>query len=407
MYVQTTFHGVGQGLFHSGRIGSFDYVYDCGSRPAGQIKQELTGYIKSMQGKHLDLLIVSHLDEDHVSGLKDLVTAKKPQTVILPYLPPSERLVLILQNVNFGGWYYLFLADPITFFRSNGVNDLVFIGRGNPEESDPDADGPGQGRFPGMDNSNTNLRANVDGMTDDGELKDLIADYEISLSGIRTKSHHSNLPIQWSGGDAWYFRFFNYKGKKFVKKDFFNCGKPFLGTSNPKKITTSMLVSLLQKKKDIDGLKICYKKYSNYINNTSLLAFHGPLLHATSVSQTSGFEVKRLRTANYLGIGQIGYLLTGDLDFSSNAIWTDFSSHFGGYLSLMSDASIPHHGARKNWTNKLLDKSFPGANWYVSSAIGSQHDHPSMKTLGKIFNSGRRVFWCNERFSAVNHHYVF
>ena len=98
MPVDFTFHKVGEGLFYSGRIDNFNFVYDCGaqcdsqhkSRHLNSVVDNYTSALRTAKA-NVDLLILSHLHEDHVAGLNRLLSQVSVDIVMLPYLPPFER----------------------------------------------------------------------------------------------------------------------------------------------------------------------------------------------------------------------------------------------------------------------------------------------------------------------------
>ena len=62
----------GQGLFYIGEIDrskgeKFKFIYDCGGNNiSGAINQHIT------KGEVIDMLVISHFDDDHINGLPDL-----------------------------------------------------------------------------------------------------------------------------------------------------------------------------------------------------------------------------------------------------------------------------------------------------------------------------------------------
>jgi hypothetical protein len=152
------------------------------------------------------------------------------------------------------------------------VGRVVLIGRGS-EGSGDFPEGPGQGRFPGED-ANQTLKVDFNRLQDDHSIKDTMSQYGESLDGVLAMDDRRNLPLISSAGDVWLFRFFAYKGKRFVKKGFYNCVSPILQTNDPKNITTATLVSLLQNSAAIGSMRKCYEQHSNNVNNTSLVTFH-------------------------------------------------------------------------------------------------------------------------------------
>ncbi|MGD0202935.1 MAG: MBL fold metallo-hydrolase [Candidatus Bathyarchaeia archaeon] len=130
---QFIFHNAGQGLFYSGKINDFEFVYDCGSFRKQHLNDIVLDYKNTLPNGKLDLLILSHLHEDHVAGLYTLFH-NNPKTsverVILPYLSPAERLVLAVgaPTLYTGDWYYNFLSDPVRFFLERGVKRITYLG---------------------------------------------------------------------------------------------------------------------------------------------------------------------------------------------------------------------------------------------------------------------------------------
>ena len=110
-----TFHNVGQGLFYTGKIDDFNFVYDCGS--LSKYKKYLFDSVNNYVGnvKKLNLLIISHLHIDHISGLDTLLNRVKVDKVILPYFLPLERLIISLRNLKYPRWVFNFLSDPMSY----------------------------------------------------------------------------------------------------------------------------------------------------------------------------------------------------------------------------------------------------------------------------------------------------
>ena len=81
---------VGQGLFYIGDIGyedekSFRFIYDCGAEKVSNIKNAIDDYID--ESIIIDMLVISHFDKDHISGLELLLEkAKKIKKIFLKSL---------------------------------------------------------------------------------------------------------------------------------------------------------------------------------------------------------------------------------------------------------------------------------------------------------------------------------
>lgn len=99
------FHSVGQGLFYSGQINNFNFIFDIGSLNKGYITREINSYVTHVLGGNsdVDYVFLSHLDKDHISGLIYLMTKLDKskhviKCVVLPYIPGFDSLYLLLRS---------------------------------------------------------------------------------------------------------------------------------------------------------------------------------------------------------------------------------------------------------------------------------------------------------------------
>lgn len=140
MTIKFTYNKVGQGLFYTGQIGDFNFVYDCGSKDRDFLERAIEEYHKEIGTRPIDLLIISHFHDDHIVGIENLLENKTVGTVILPYLSPEERLMTYLSEddatvASLPDWYYDFLADPVYFcleapdsFITGKVKKVIVMG---------------------------------------------------------------------------------------------------------------------------------------------------------------------------------------------------------------------------------------------------------------------------------------
>lgn len=121
------FHPVGQGLFYSGQVNDFDFVYDCGSDSGKQYTDSaIDKYAEANKSRFekekLDLLTISHLHGDHMNAVKILFSKTNGvNEVVLPYLFPEERLMVAAEYAieneldNLDDDYISFLSNPINY----------------------------------------------------------------------------------------------------------------------------------------------------------------------------------------------------------------------------------------------------------------------------------------------------
>lgn len=92
---------VGQGFFSSQQIlygdKKFTCVYDCGSL-SDEGDALLEQYVDCLRNTTdtINLLVLSHFDDDHINGLKKLVERFNIRNIVIPYLSTFEKLLLLL-----------------------------------------------------------------------------------------------------------------------------------------------------------------------------------------------------------------------------------------------------------------------------------------------------------------------
>ena len=100
------FYPVGQGLFYSGSLfgGAYNFVYDCGTESLQKyLNNAINSYTKELRRTAdeaiIEFVVISHLHEDHFSGLYNLAKQARIRKIYLPYLGNNPSLIsLILAN---------------------------------------------------------------------------------------------------------------------------------------------------------------------------------------------------------------------------------------------------------------------------------------------------------------------
>lgn len=373
---QYLFHNVGQGLFYSGKIYDFEFVYDCGSTRKQHLTDLVLDYKRTVQNSKVDLLVLSHLHDDHIAGLHALF-CRKPKTsverVILPYVSPIERLILAVGRPNMGHWYYAFLSDPVRFLIERGVRRITLLGG---SEKNP------------AEKTSAEERANRDDEQSKGfinKLRDSVSLREAALANeprlqefppyrLQYKSHDGGIVID-RGLFCWEFRFFNYSVDPKSLKSFADCIDGFVHGNN----SSDVILDPLKR----EQLRGCYKSlHKSDFNNTSLLVYHGPI--SCRISNAS--------------FGNRAQLLTGDIDLKRHV--SEICAHFGKSLSNVGHCLVPHHGSIRNWDKTILPYLSHNCNWVVSTGIANS-SQPSLKILEDIRNFGQHCSTCNDESTVT------
>lgn len=393
------FHPVGFGLFSSGRIENFRFVYDCGSKNITNVEKSVVDEFHEVN--ILNLLAISHFHFDHISGIKKLLeTVSKVETIVLPYYTPRERYFYILslynnpEDAESESWILDFLQDPTGYLLENfgdKINEVVLIESGSSEINDNE-------NKEGTDSNEIKddgevYSINSDNL-DDAEDVEIIKDVE-GISDSRVSVKKSGKLTLCGKINIWQFIFHYPKlSEKAVK--YFESMLENAGLSTVK--TKEELINLQDLGNRVSNAKK-HKLYNLDINNTSLMLYHSPVSMSNtrfcSISNNidcyTGLCVKCLRNI-YPCCG--GFFYTGDIDLKSYFIEID--TYYRNWLNNICVFQVPHHGSIDNWDPSISIKN-PGAFHVVSSKeIDPSKLHPNPDVLYEIAKYKGLFLWCNE-----------
>ena len=153
---QASWWGVGQGLFMSGRLRrhgtkDFSWVYDCGSSSSRRVLDAAISRFNAKYGRPspIDLVAISHFDQDHINGIVSLINGRKVGILLLPYLPAWQRmLVAVEQGIQAGSGLMDFLLDPVDYLarlENTEIEEILLVPSAGPDDlapptpEDPDA----------------------------------------------------------------------------------------------------------------------------------------------------------------------------------------------------------------------------------------------------------------------------
>ena len=460
MFTKFIFWPIGQGLFYTGQIGNFNFIFDCGSLPnIRRIEHQVERYtdlIKSdnFGGKTIDLFVLSHFDLDHVNGIPHLLrSVKEVDIIVLPYLPPIQRLYhalfyfdLIQQGTNYD-WYFDFLGDPITYFRNNEAtrnSKIVFINRGeneddigppddniyNPVHSDRTVSGEGKyilkWEHPLRQTESSHDDLNREGYTDSNLFNTFLANHSLIARLLRKGQKHP----------FWIFKFYCSPANL---GEFNNCIKRVIGAG----LTRDELISILRNDHGIKKLRECYTTINKRLNATSLALMHFPVIplenikhafhggniffllggkgnimpehvfgiisklhtatsrlfcktwYSYSQSQSSYRHILAPYNDTNVAIGGeeylavFGQLLFGDMNLKAKHKYRDIINHFHPFLDCVYLIQVPHHGSGRNWNSKISDSFGNCLLWVASFGLGNRYGHPDNAVIDAILSNNR------------------
>ncbi|MGM0563225.1 MAG: MBL fold metallo-hydrolase [Pseudomonadota bacterium] len=362
------FHPVGQGLFSSGTIHSngtaFNYVYDCGTSSGQRLIDKAIQGLKDSFDK-LDMVVVSHFDKDHISGLKNLLPKFPVKIVLLPEMSLAQRLVVAFsEGVEFHSPHMDFFLDPVAYLTSlpgSKVEHIILVSSSNNETL----------KEPIHDQSFSN---------DPQDIPDVQANFkgpheQVNGSFVHVLSEGSSLILEEAK-----FEFLPYNDEflspkipdEFVKQ-----------VEKEKKILRK--VDSVEKEIDnsLKRLRNIYdKKFgasSKRRNAISLFLYAGPTVVLDGFQHTGSksSNVNKFHSLSICEKNKTGVLYTGD-GYLNTEMRINSLQEFLGSVRVDNIAcfQVMHHGAESSWKKGVASAFSPNFSIFSSDPEHSRLKHP-------------------------------
>lgn len=393
--VKKCFHAVGNGTLFSGQIQNiqnsevFNWLYDCGCTSPKIIQNAITNLPAWFHSHNtIDMLVISHFDDDHVNGLEILLKTFNVKRLVLPFTEWSQsiREISILGKKGTTPSIALFQLNPVKWLKLNGfenrINEIILVKGG----ANPDSD---------ILQSNINLVDRPDLPIDDPTSVFFEFDTPVQYSNIKLSKMNHFQSFQ-DSSKSFEFMFYNAEksfselgliyevgGKRFAKKSRQEISivkadieKTIISLGLDQNITN--LPKDWRKK-----LKHCYEKHfgktGDAKNNISLCMYAAPL----------DLNLQKSRYAT---------LLTGDINLSSNVI-DDMEAHLGiNRWDSLGIVQVPHHGSQHSWTVGNTARFMPAT--FVQCATTTKL-HPHSKVVADLASYGARVRVANRQLPVA------
>lgn len=399
------FHPVGQGLFCSGHISrpgqpAFQWVYDCGTDMGARVtarrqhvRDEIAQLRRDVETDRLDLVTLSHFDEDHLSGTLDLLATFRVGILLLPHLTPWERLIVALsEEAAVGSDLLAFLTAPTAFLlaRAEGrIEQIVLVppsgdgGEALPPAIPPDA--PVRGEEPGGF-----LPVLLKDHAPDGENQDdgLAADKGLADSRVRVL-HRGGYIL---AAQAWEFVPYNDSRLEALATT------AFKDAARPLARQLARAAKVADRKTALERLTELYdetfksqgaeKISARRRNEISLFLYAGPIGQVELRSATVTIPRHRMGPSVgevprfWIHTDRFGQMLTGDGFLHTQKQIDDFERYYQVGDRMMRGAifQIMHHGSKANWKAGFAGLVEPVASLFCSDPLG-KHGHPSASVL--------------------------
>ena len=368
---------VGQGLFYSGRISkednSFEFIYDCGGDKS-IISNIVDDYLE-YSSKEIDMLVISHFDEDHINGLPYLLDkVKKIKKIFIPYYDGISSYLLFLAYIYGNGGNFSDKIDDIIMVRTNRIE----------EEDNPN---------------------------DFNELRlERAIDETYMIGNIRVSEMEVSSTIDLKG--IWKFKFYNTllrknKSVSTIKDRIDNLINQNASFSL-EELLSKHLENVKQSLKDIYNVSVPSNLRNSSQNQASLCLYHSPLscVCPMGVYMTTNLMYCQPITYTVSPDKNVGTILTGDISLRVNKRtkkYNHFCNHFATEKNKTLFFLVPHHGASNNWNSDILT-DFKNVKFFLNSAgLKNRYGHPAELMIKEILATGSMFLWANENNSICYH----
>lgn len=383
------FHPIGQGCFYTGKIElhntnktEFNFVYDCGTDSKKVfLNNAIDLYKETLTNKTLDLLIISHFDQDHVNGVVNLLDGIKCKRLIIPYYTPIERLLLFTTLIEEDEQYKLMLQSPINFFSNDrfNIDEIIIIGSPADENGILTNESPNDIPPKEFDEINFNDLKNIEFTAEylsDIEKSNVISKIELLEGKLKNIQKLKFLNLLDSVKiNFWEFVFYLKKHENYILINKFQKDVDLI------LVKENITLFDMFDEDFVIQLKKAYRQhFGQNLNNTSLVTYHGALVNFKKHYHYFS------RFSNYChGYSQncLGTLLTGDIDIKSKLQTKKIIDFYLGYIPRVCFFQVPHHGAKANWNFNVANGLNSFCNYIINHGIGRIH-HPSIDVIQYI-----------------------
>ncbi|MGV0954832.1 MAG: hypothetical protein ACOYBR_11020 [Fluviibacter sp.] len=325
----------------------------------------------------LDLVVISHFDHDHVSGLIELLQTFTVRTLLLPYLPLWKRLILILENDDLlDGQLKRFLLDPAAYLNEQKgvrVEQIVFVPNTRKSDSAPEI-------TRSAISNNSEPLFNVP--TEDAPNEDIRAEINPSRqSRIKVSVLKRGKRLSW--GTHW--EFLPYNDSRV------SCRDPKLFRQKALALKDSLIHS--KSPDDLKKIKQTYDtefgKTSKSRNIISLFLYIG-LMNAKHSVICHAIVRKNDRSQRWaeflLKTTKAAVIYTGDGYLDTDSRIQRFKKFYGPYRFKQALClQVMHHGSKNNWQPGLAGTLQPHLSVFSSDPERAPFNHPDGEVL--------RDFW--------------
>ncbi len=348
MKVTRVIHPIGQGAFYSERIEcddrTYNIIYDCGSgngkKASKLLEREIASYYK--KNDVIDVLFISHFDNDHINGINELKRyTSKIKNIIVPLIEQGDFWFYGIENDEFERFYNSLTELANSVYKIKPASE---------------------------ENYNLNFP----------ELIDLSESEEGSFEVQNATKFSLRRSVDWC------YIPFNYDKKirlNILKNELVNYG------ISEKELNSGWEAI----EHHIDYIKKAYKKVvADGANKTSLILYSGGVEGEYDCWQYQGCMCYSpwLYHRSFYRYNKEGCLYFGDNDLNQANILNDLKHKLSSLVERVGTIQAPHHGAINNFNDDIFAINNSVKMFFVSFGNKNIYGHPSSRVVSEILMNG-------------------
>lgn len=373
-------------------------------------------YIEQTIKPTIDIIYISHFDDDHINGLNYLIQKGNVSEVAIPYASPAERFIYLLHSTS-NEYGELQTADLLN------ISDFTLQFVANPRAAlAQQAEETTLRQFENGDNeTNIEIHATYNPTTDGYDLNStsptLLPNNPIWTLFTHTLKGNAR-KFEQSFKAALIEEIQKLETRKQQEGDTIETLEAIKDTESPRitfqnketeksdqiDFTDYTLLRKLISREYIGAIRTAYRRAvspSKDLNATSLILYSGPTHDRRIISTLHAYwrgnqTLNTYPSAYKLNLSYIssacGWIGCGDAPIGrSPESIEEFNSIFAHYKTKTRTFAPPHHGSERDWSDKILDGFGPCGKESpicVFSANSLHWRHPSTKAILSANNIG-------------------
>ena len=345
----------------------FAWAYDCGSDQLSALERQ----IKSIAGARINMLFLSHLDDDHVVGVdKLLLAADEVEEVVLPYLGGDEWALHLAAGASSGslsGTFVDLVSNPADWFGARGVRRITYVEGDGEDDEGPDGPDPVEPSDEDSVSIDLDGKPLKSGWTRVISPSTPLTSVAPGRAEIIRGPKGAIAPISGSHGELnWVLSPFAFRPPAAKLAAFaselqkrFGVGQTAQGYADAARTPAG--------RKD---LRACYDAVWKTHNLHSMALYAGPGVPPGDKLRCTAWQGNFLRR-----VVQPGWLSTGDFDLSVKKRRDKFLKYYSSYAAMVGQLMVPHHGSDLSFDASVLS-AFPDLSFAIAAVGANGHGHP-------------------------------